>query len=59
MCCEPSKCELKYNPDQNPDKRCCTEGESKLHCQNIAVNARDVNIIQQLLPLQQQKHMIV
>merc|ERR1712038_206621 len=33
--------------------------ESKLHCQNIAVNARDVNIIQQLLPLQQQKHMIV
>ena len=30
MCCEPSKCELKYNPDKNPDKRCCTEEERKL-----------------------------
>ena len=29
MCCEPSKCELKYNPDRNPDKRCCTEEEWK------------------------------
>ena len=27
QCCDPSVCELKYNPEQNPDKRCCSEEE--------------------------------
>ena len=30
QCCDPSVCELKYNPDQNPDKKCCTEEERSL-----------------------------
>ena len=29
QCCDPSICEIRYNPEKNPDKRCCTEEERK------------------------------
>jgi len=29
QCCNPSICEITNNPEQNPDKRCCTKEERK------------------------------
>ena len=29
QCCDPSICEIRYNPEKNPDKRCCTVEERK------------------------------
>ena len=29
QCCDPSICEIRYNPEKNPDKRCCTKEERK------------------------------
>ena len=28
-CCEQSICDIKHNPESNPDKRCCTREEMK------------------------------
>ena len=28
-CCKKSECDIIYNPEQNPEKRCCNESEWK------------------------------